>query len=162
MIFYSVRGFYCSRSRYDAPVFIRFQQCEKGLRAHNLLRCKAWRIALRGRDHAAGKYCEKWARLFVRLDPGLARRRHCLGHFLLLKHKTEGLTSCTPVPNGYSQYFSTKLPTVYYTWFTESTLSVKSVFWHTHASHVFLNTPPFTDLLTRSSKRYPRHQSGSW
>ena len=55
----------------------------------------------------SGKYCEKWARLFVRLDPGLARRRHCLGHFLLLKHKTEGLTSCTPVPNGYSQYLLT-------------------------------------------------------
>jgi hypothetical protein len=50
-----------------------------------MLRCKACRIALRGRDHAAGKYYEKWARLLVRLDPGLARRRHCLGHLLLLK-----------------------------------------------------------------------------
>ncbi len=28
---------------------------------------------------------EKWAQLFVRLDPGLARRRHRLGHLLLLK-----------------------------------------------------------------------------
>ena len=119
--------------------FIRFQQCEEALRDHNLLRYKVWNIALCDCDHDAGKYCEKWSRLFVRLDPGLTRRRHCLGHFLLLKHKTEGLTSCTPVPNGYSQYFSTKLPTVYYTWFTVSTLSVKSVFGHTHTSHVFLN-----------------------
>ena len=47
--------------------------------------------------------------------PWLARRRLLHAILLLLKHKTEGLTSCTPVPNGYSQYFSTKLPTVYYT-----------------------------------------------
>jgi hypothetical protein len=60
---------------------------------------------MRGRDHTTGKYYEKWARLFVRLDPGLARRRHCLGHLFTSKTKqTEQITSCTSVPNSYSQY----------------------------------------------------------
>ena len=45
-----------------------------------------WRKTLCVCDHVAGKYYEKWTRLFVvRLDPGLARRRHCLGHLWLLK-----------------------------------------------------------------------------
>ncbi len=73
--------------------------------------------------------------------------------------QTEQFTSCTSVSNSYSQYFSTQCPIVYYTWFTVSTLGVKSVFWNTHTIHVFLNTPPFTDLLARPSNRYPRHQS---
>ncbi len=62
--------------------------------------------------------------------------------------QTEQLTSCTSVPNNYSQYFSTQCPIVYYTCFTEFTRTVKSVFWNTHVIHTFLNTPPFTDLLT--------------
>ncbi len=53
--------------------------------------------------------------------------------------QTEQFTSCTSVPNS-SQYFSTQCPIIYYTWFTASTLTVKSVFWQTHAIHVFLNT----------------------
>ncbi len=35
--------------------------------AHNLLRCKASSIALRGCDHAAGKCCEKCARMYAPL-----------------------------------------------------------------------------------------------
>ncbi len=54
--------------------------------------------------------------------------------------KEKQFTSCTLVPNSYSQYFSTQCPIVHYTWFTVSTLVVKSVFWNTHAIHVFLNT----------------------
>ena len=100
---------------------------------------------------------EKWARL---PRPWTRPSAPLFGHLLLLKPKQrEQLTSCTSVPNCYSQYFSTQYPIVYYTLFTASTLAVKSVFWHTHAIHVFLNTPPFTDLLTRPSNRYPRHQS---
>ncbi len=104
---------------------------------------------------------ERWARLFVCLDPGLPRRSHCLSHLLLLKpnKRPEQFTSCTSVPNNYSQYSSTQCPIVYYTWFTVSTVTVKSVFWNTHVIHVYLNTPPFTDLLTCPSNRHPRHQS---
>ncbi len=54
--------------------------------------------------------------------------------------QTEQFTSCTSVLNSYSQYSSTKCPIVYYTWFTVSTLIVKSVFWNSHAINVFLNT----------------------
>ena len=156
MIFYSARGFYCSRSTHDAPVFIRFQQCEQALRAHNLLRCKAWSIALRGCDHAAGRSGHGCTRPWPLARPSVASSRHS---FTSKTKQTEQFTSCTSVPNRYSQYFSTQCPIVYYTWFTASTLAVKSVFWHTHAINVFLNTPPFTDLLTRPSNRYPRHQS---
>ena len=80
-------------------------------------------------------------------------------HSLLLNRKRNNLLLVRRYPNGYSQYFTTQWPIVYYTWFTASTLAVKSVFWHTHVIHVSLNTPPFTDLLTRSSNRYPRLQS---
>jgi hypothetical protein len=63
----------------------------------SVLRCKAWSIALRGCDHAAGKSCETWARLFVRLDPCLARRRGSHAILLLLR-RTGQFTSYTSVP----------------------------------------------------------------
>jgi hypothetical protein len=73
--------------------------------------------------------------------------------------QTEQFTSCTSVSNSYSQYFSTQCPIVYYTWFTVSTLGVKSVFWNTHTIHVFLNSfirsrRPFP-LLTPSLVLFP-------
>ena len=127
----------------------RVDSSARGYAAHNLLRCKARSIALRGCDHAAGKCCEKWARLFVRLDPCLANRRGYSRHSLLLAKQTEQFTSCTSVPNSYSQYFSTQWPIDYCTWFTASTLAVKSVFWHTHAIHVSLNTTVYDELVAQ-------------
>ncbi len=105
-----------------------------------MLRCKAWSIALCGCDHTPGKCCEKLAWLCVRLDPWLARRRGSSVIFFTSNQTNGTISSCTSVPNSYSQYFSTQWSIVYYTWFTASALAVKSVFWHTHVIHVSLNT----------------------
>ena len=110
----------------------------------NLLRCEVSNIDLCGCDHVAAKCCEK-----VDLPSPVGV---IVTPFFTSTQKTEDLTSYTPVPNDYSQVLNTQWPIVYYTWFTTSTLSVKSVFWHTHSIHVFLNT----------LKHYSQYSSTQW
>ncbi len=123
------------------PCIYAFPSMWTALMAHNLLRYKDWNMTLNGCDHSSGKCCEKWAWWLVCLDPYLTRRCGSLGHSLLLNKQTEQFTSCTSVPNNYFQYFSTQRPIVYYTRFTVSTLTSKSVFCHTHVIHLSLNDP---------------------
>ncbi len=64
-----------------------------------------------------------------------------LGHSFTSKPKGNKSLLVLRYPNGYSQYFNTQWLIVYYTWFTVSTLTGKSVFWYTHGIHVFLIIP---------------------
>jgi hypothetical protein len=78
------------------------------------------------------KYFEKWTRSFVRLDPGLVRRRHCLGHLFLLNRKRNNLLFVPRYPIA-----------------TLSTSSLNDPSFTTHDLLFLLwQSSPYSDILT--------------
>jgi hypothetical protein len=115
--------------------------CHQQNPPHNLLRWKAWSITLRGCNHAAGKCCEKCARMYAPV-PLAWLRAACLSvsprPFSLLL-KTNGTI--------YFLYFGTQMPTL-------STAVLNDPSFTTHdLLRLLWQSSPYSGILTQF--RYP-------
>ncbi len=96
-------------------------------------------LALCGCDHTAGKYCEKWSRMdtSLTLDSPVG---HGVKSFLFTSKTQRNNLLFVPRYQWLLSVLQYSINHRLLHRFTLSTLTVKSVFWHTHVIHEFLNT----------------------